>query len=204
MIVDNKKILITGGAGMIGSHLVSLLSKSGYKCIVIDNLWRGKKKYLENIRNFDISRDFIYADLEEISLKEFQDLGEIDSIIHLADIVAGINYVFNNEAEIFRKNNIINSKIINFASNIKLDKFLYVGTACSFPKQLQVGSDSILKEQDLFPAEPESAYGWSKLIGTLEMRYNFKNKDINSSTLFLHNVYGPHCDYSKSKSQVIT
>ena len=203
MVQIGKRILITGGAGMIGSRLVNLMSELGYKCLVIDNLWRGKIKYLKDIKNFNISKDFVNADIEKISFKEFEKLGKIDSIIHLADIVAGINYVFNNEGEIFRKNNVINSKIISYAERIELDKFLYVGTACSFPKQLQVGVDSILKESDLFPAEPESAYGWSKLIGTLEMEYRFKNKNINSSTLFLHNVYGPNCDYSKSKSQVI-
>lgn len=198
-----KNILITGGAGMIGSNLVEKMLNLGYQITVIDNLWRGKLKYLENIDLFNVEKYFHKIDLSNISSNELLDLGDFDGIIHLADIVAGIDYVFKNEGEIFRKNNKINSTIIEYARKTNVKKFIYVGTACSFPKQLQTSKNSVLKEENLFPADPESAYGWSKLVGSLEMRYIFKNTSIQNTTLFLHNVYGPNCDYSKKKSQVI-
>ncbi len=188
---------------MIGSRLVELMLKNSFEVTVIDNLWRGKFKYLQNIEGFDIDNNFINQDL---SINEpFESLKEksFDYIIHLADIVAGIGYVFGNEGYIFNVNNKINSNVVRYALEINVDKFIYVGTACSFPKDLQNGIDSILCESDLFPADPESAYGWSKLVGSLEMRFLFQNSGINYTTLMLHNVYGPNCDFSQGKSQVI-
>ena len=57
------KFLITGGAGMIGSRLVKLMVEKSYEVAVIDNLWRGKLKYLENIKGFDVEKNFINQDL---------------------------------------------------------------------------------------------------------------------------------------------
>ena len=189
---------------MIGSRLVELMVKNFCEVTVFDNLWRGKLKYLENIEGFDIKNNFVNQDLSiNNPFKCLNDCESFDYIIHLADIVAGIGYVFGNEAYIFDINNRINSNVVKFALENKVEKFIYVGTACSFPKDLQKGINSILFENDLFPADPESAYGWSKLIGSLEMRYLFKNSKIKNTTLMLHNVYGPNCDFSPGKSQVI-
>ena len=133
------KIIITGIAGMIGSYVTRELVAQGHQVVGIDNLWRGKLTYIENISGFDISKDFYELDLSSVKdidaiLKIFEGA---DCIIHLADIVAGIGYVFNNEYSVFRQNLLINSNVISLASKIKVKKFLYVGTACSFPMQLQ-------------------------------------------------------------------
>ena len=189
---------------MIGSRLVELMLKNSYEVTVIDNLWRGKLKYLENIKGFDVEKNFINQDLSVNNPFQILKKGmTFDYIIHLADIVAGIGYVFGNEGYIFNINNKINSNVVKYALDINVDKFIYVGTACSFPKDLQKGINSILRESDLFPADPESAYGWSKLIGSLEMRFLFQDSQIKNTTLMLHNVYGPNCDFSPGKSQVI-
>ncbi len=189
---------------MIGSRLVKLMVEKSYEVTVIDNLWRGKLKYLENIKGFDVEKNFINQDLSVNNPFQFLKKGmTFDFIIHLADIVAGIGYVFGNEGYIFNINNKINSNVVKYALDINVDKFIYVGTACSFPKDLQKGINSILRESDLFPADPESAYGWSKLVGSLEMRFLFQDSKIKNTTLMLHNVYGPNCDFSPGKSQVI-
>jgi nucleoside-diphosphate-sugar epimerase len=87
-------------------------------------------------------------------------------------------------------------------SNVK--GFLYIGTACSFPEFLQDKLDyQLLLEEDLYPALPESAYGWSKLMGQYETELLSKESNIKTCTLMLHNVYGAPCDFSEEKSQVI-
>ena len=199
------KIVITGIAGMIGSYLTRKLITEGHHIIGIDNLWRGKLSNLENISGFDISRDFYRLDLADNNniSRVLEVINNADCIIHLADIVAGIGYVFNNEYSIFRQNLLINSNMISLALKIKVDKFLYVGTACSYPLHLQNGIDSILNEEMLFPANPESSYGWSKLMGTLEMQYAFKKTNTKYCTLMLHNVYGKYTDCESKSSQVI-
>ena len=97
------KICITGGAGMIGSALLRKLSNKGYEIIVIDNLWRGKVENINTIENWDFNNNFHNIDLSDTNNEEklLKILESTDVLIHLADIVAGIGYVFNNQYEIF-------------------------------------------------------------------------------------------------------
>ncbi len=199
------KILITGGAGLIGSNLCKNLISNGYEVYVVDNLWRGKLENLKDNNNYiiDIKNNFFNFDLRELEncLKVTKD---IDLIIHLADIVAGINFVFDNELFIFRSNLLINSNILNSAIENNVSKILYVGTACSYPLERQNKLNlPPLKEDEVYPANPESSYGWSKLMGEYEMELANKLKHIETGTLRLHNVYGPPCEISPEKSQVI-
>ena len=71
---------------------------------------------------------------------------------------------------------------------------IYVGTACSYPKEKQIslGAKPFI-EEDAYPAHPES-YGWSKLMGEYELLFIEENNLIKASVLRLHNVYGPPCE----------
>lgn len=203
-----NKILVTGGCGMIGSNLVKRLVKEGFDVYVMDNLWRGKLEYLNDQKGnpvIDIDTHFYNIDLSMgwgIDSVVFH----MDYIIHLADIVAGIDYVFGNQGELFRQNNLINTNLfhsVRKAGKERIKGLLYVGTACSFPLTRQNSLDVIpLKEEELFPALPESAYGWSKLMGQLEIGFLEKETGVPCCTLMFHNVYGSPCDYGK-RSQVI-
>lgn len=203
-----KSVMITGGCGMIGSNLVKRLVKEGWDVYVADNLWRGKQEYLndengEPVINMDthfFKRDLaVFKQAEEI-------VGITDYIIHLADIVAGIDYVFTNQGELFRANNLINSNLfsaVRKAGRDRIQGLIYIGTACSFPLTRQnTVNPAPLREEELFPAYPESAYGWSKLMGQLEIDYLEKETGIPCCTLMFHNVYGTPTDYGK-RSQVI-
>lgn len=203
-----SKILVTGGCGMIGSNLVKRLVKEGHEVNVIDNLWRGKKEYLNDendIPVIDMNTNFFNIDL---SINEGIDeiVEKSEYVIHLADIVAGIDYVFSNQGDLFRLNNLINTNLfhsVRKAGKDKIKGLIYVGTACSYPLTRQNSLDVIpLKEEELFPALPESAYGWSKLVGQLEVGFLEKEAGIPCCTLQFHNVYGSPCDYGE-RSQVI-
>lgn len=199
------RICVTGGAGMIGSRLVRALCETGRNVTVVDNLWRGKLSNLSGISGFDINRDFHNLDLSDASTaRKCTSLFESsDAVIHLADIVAGIGYVFNNQYEVFRVNNLINTNTFRSIADAHVKRVLYAGTACSFPKKLQLSLESVLVEDQLFPAEPESAYGWSKLMGSLELQFMAERQGMQTTTLMLHNVYGPNCDIDPKRSQVI-
>jgi len=202
-----SKIIVTGGAGMIGSNLVKKLVSLDHEVLVIDNLWRGKKEYLKDADTgkfvIDTNRQFFNIDLSE-RIEELDPFIGTEYIIHLADIVAGIGYVFNNQGSLFRQNLLINSNTIDFAKRLNVKGFLYAGTACSFPAELQDSFDyNLLKEEELYPANPESAYGWSKLMGVYESDLLASESDISVLSLLFHNVYGSPCDFSEEKSQVI-
>jgi GDP-D-mannose 3', 5'-epimerase len=198
------KIVVTGGAGMIGSNLCARLLADGHDVVAIDNLWRGSLANLRDTCGDAYDRvTFVNADLA--SMGEWcEHLRGADCVYHLADIVAGIGYVFGNENSIFRRNLLINASVATACELMRVGRYVYVGTACSFPLHLQNGVDAApLKESDQFPAHPESAYGWSKLMGELDAGYMAKYAGIETVTLVFHNVYGTPCDYKSDRAQVL-
>jgi nucleoside-diphosphate-sugar epimerase len=199
------KILVTGGAGMIGSNLVKKLVHNGYDVFVADNLWRGKKEYLflDKTNMIIPAKNFYKLDLRDYE-NCLKVTNEMDIVVHLADIVAGINYVFSNESSVYRSNLLINTNTLRACITNKVKKYIYAGTACSYPKSKQSFVDPPpFKEEDVYPAEPESAYGWSKLMGEYEAELAFKEKLIDIEILRLHNVYGSPAELDPSMSQVI-
>ena len=196
------RILVTGGAGMIGSNLVKTLISQNHDVTVVDNYWRGKLNYLKN-DDVLVTSKIINADLRDYS-KTLEVIQGFDFVFHLADIVAGINYVFDNQLFLWRSNIMINSNVINARIENNIKNLVYVGTACSYPKEKQsyIGPP-LFKEEDAYPAEPESSYGWSKLMGEYEAELALETGKINVGILRLHNVYGPPCELDPDKSQVI-
>ena len=199
------KILVTGGAGLIGSNVVKRFIELGHEVYVADNLWRGKKDNLFQEKNpiIDFDSHFLEVDLRiyENCLLASKD---IDTVIHLADIVAGINFVFANELFLYRANIVMNSNMLDASIKNNVKKYIYVGTACSYPEEMQSKlNPPPFKEEDAYPANPESSYGWSKLMGEYECELAQKEGLIDTGILRLHNVYGPPCEMSPEKSQVI-
>ena len=132
------RVLVTGGAGLIGSNLVHRLIGQGIETIVVDNLWRGKEENLmdKGVPILDFDQEFFKYDLTDY--KSCLELTRgIDVVIHLADVVAGIKFVFSNQLFVYRNNIMINSNMLNAAIEHNVHKYIYVGTACSYPMDKQ-------------------------------------------------------------------
>ena len=136
---------------MIGSNLVRVLALMGDDVYVVDNLWRGKLDYLRDDDGkeiIDFKTRFYNRDLSIAG--SCDDLVQkVDYVVHLADVVAGIDFVFDNQGLLFRQNILINSNVINSARKAKghLKGFLYAGTAPSTYSnhmQTQVVQDTTL------------------------------------------------------------
>lgn len=205
---SGKRILVTGGAGFIGSWLVEALVRMGSDVFVVDNLWRGS---LENLRREDgtswipLSSHFLLGDLRDYHVALSACLkSKPDLVFHLADIVAGIDFVFTNEPFLFRANILINTNMFAAVQEAGIPHCVYLGTACSYPKTLQAKPGGVpLVEEQVYPADPESAYGWSKLMGEYEATLLAKNSERQLGILRLQNVYGPRSILSIKRSQVI-
>ena len=191
---------------MIGANLVRRLVQNGHRVTVVDNLWRGKLEYLKDESGeyiIDVEKNFHQLDLT-IPGQIDELLHDVDYVCHLADIVAGVDYIFSNEWQVFQANMQINMNVLRSVAEYSLKGYLYVGTACSFPHTLQTGVDARpLVENDMYPAWPESSYGWSKMMGIYESELMHSATGIPTANLILHNVYGTPCDISPEKSQVI-
>jgi nucleoside-diphosphate-sugar epimerase len=205
---SGKRILVTGGAGFIGSWLVEGLARLGADVFVVDNLWRGS---LENLKKDEIdhwlpiSNRFMFGDLREYHTALSAVLwSKPDLVFHLADIVAGIDFVFSNEPFIYRANIMINTNMYTAIHEAGVRNLVYLGTACSYPQKLQEkpGREPLMENQ-VYPADPESAYGWSKLLGEYEAGLLEKYSNVNLGLLRLHNIYGPRALLTKKRSQVI-
>lgn len=118
--------------------------------------------------------------------------------------MGGIHFVFNNEEFVFRQNILIDTNVISACLYNNIQTYIYVGTACSFPKQLQMQAGIVaLKEDQTYPAEPESSYGWSKLMGEYHAQIARESGKLNVGLLRFHNVYGPGASFDPRHSQVI-
>lgn len=191
---------------MIGSNLVRRLVAEGHEVHVADNLWRGRLANLCDNEHalIDLDRCFHELDLAAPHALDTLLATGFDAVFHLADVVAGIGYVFANEGFLFRQNVLINSNVMESIRRQPVGAFVYVGTACSFPAAKQYGTEAPpLREEDQYPAAPESAYGWSKLMGEYEALLLEREAGVPVSVLSLHNVYGAPTDFEGPRSQVI-
>lgn len=190
---------------MIGSNLTKRLDELQHDVNIVDNLWRGSR---QNLRLFFdeefLEERLIVGDLTNQAFCDEVTEG-FEMVFHLADVVAGIGYVFGNQFSIWQRNVLINSNMLASAVKQGCNHYIYVGTACSYPAHLtsSIGTGETLREEDAYPANPESAYGWSKLMGEYALQLAYEESQINGSILRLHNVYGFPTEFRGDKAQVI-
>jgi nucleoside-diphosphate-sugar epimerase len=202
MTSNVDRAFVTGCAGMIGSNTARQLLAEGIEVVGVDNLWRGR---LENFADLMAHPKFTFRHADIAADQDWhRDMRPSDALVHIADIVAGIGYVFANEWSVFQKNLLINTAVARVVNVAQPARFIYLGTACSYPQGLQRSvAGSVLSEAAKFPADPESGYGWSKLAGEIEFRLATKDTRTRFTVLDLHNVYGWPCVYRGPTAQVI-
>jgi len=182
------KILVTGGAGFIGSHLVKALVENNYEVIVIDNLSTGKKEYLpENI-------EFYQKDITEEGA--FDEIEGVDTIIHLA---AQVDARASVDDPLFdAQNNIIGTiACLEYAKEQGVKKFVFASTCGVY------GNQQELPIPESASTEPISAYGLSKLCAEQYIQYYQRIYNLDTAILRFANIYGPR-QYRGENSGVIS
>jgi UDP-glucose 4-epimerase len=195
------EILVTGGAGFIGSHLVKKLVNEGHKVTVIDNLERGNLIFLEGV----ISKiNFFKKDLRKYSQihKFFKNK---ECVIHLASKVGGIGTYVSKPYEVMSSNLSIDSNVLKAVISYEIKNYFYASSAHIYPKSLQTVKDSPkILENEAYPADPELSYGWAKLIGEKAIEAAVKEYDfLNASIARFIGIYGPNQDYNLETGSVI-
>lgn len=186
-----SKILVTGGAGFIGSHLVDALIKKGQRVIVVDNLLTGKKE------NINPRAKFYKIDVCSNKLNSVFKREKPDFVFHLA---AQINVRYSIEDPIFdAQSNIIGG--LNILENCRkygVKKIIFSSTGGA----MYGLSPKIIPTPEAHPALPIAPYGISKLTTEKYLDFYFKVFGIPYIALRLANVYGPRQD-TKGEAGVI-
>ena len=178
----NANILVTGGAGFIGSHLATKLTQQGHQVKVLDNLSTGKLSNIENlIKNGSV--DFIKGDIRDTSVVK-EAVSGIDVVFHLAAQISVplsiLNPELNHEVNVKGTSNLLNASI-----SAGVAKFLFASSCAVYGEPIYLPID------EAHPTNPISPYAESKLLSEQEcIRLSNENK-IESVVVRFFNVYGP-------------
>jgi GDP-L-fucose synthase len=180
---DGKDILVTGGAGFLGTQVVKELKNRG-----VDE------------RNIRIPRS------KDTDLRKWDNcvkvVKDIDIVIHLAAKVGGIGFNMEHPAELFYDNAIMGIQLIEAARQENVEKCVIVGTVCAYPKFTPVP----FKEEDLwngYPEETNAPYGLAKKMLLVQSQAYRNQYGFNSIYLLPVNLYGPGDNFDPQSSHVI-
>jgi GDP-D-mannose 3',5'-epimerase len=189
---EKKRVLVTGGAGFIGSNLTEDLVSLGAAVRVVDNLERGKREYLSKVLD---RVEFVNADLrKEETCREV--CRGIEIVFHLAARVGGIGYYLSKPGEVILQNTMIDSFMVEAVLEERVQRYFYASSAHVYPIELQMAPDApLIKEEQVLPAHPELSYGWAKLIAEKQIEYVAQeNTSFRAAVARLIGVFGKNQD----------
>lgn len=194
---EGKRVLVTGGAGFIGSHLAKRLLELGCKVYVADNFSRGRKEDIEPVLDEIQLHTVDLTNLENCLLAT----KGINYVFHLAASVGGIQYIKKENVEGSTPSLLMNTNMLEAAARNKVERFLFASSACIYrEKKLQLNE---FKEEDGFPADPATTYGWAKIMGEIQCKSYYLDYGIKTSVVRLFNCYGENENLDPKWSHVI-
>mgnify|MGYP005845085927 CR=1 FL=1 len=178
------RVLVTGAGGFIGHHLVTFLREKGY--------W---------VRGVDIKYpEFTPVDADEFELLDLrrwdnclQATRGIDEVYALAADMGGMGFISCHHSQILHNNALINLHTIEAARLNGVARYFYTSSACVYPEYRQMNADvTPLKEEDVYPAQPQDAYGWEKLLTEQLCRHYYSDYGLETRVARFHNIFGPY------------
>ena len=180
---EQTKVLVTGAGGFIGHHLVTYLKNQGY--------WvRGVDIKVPEYTEIDADQ------FELLDLRRWENCLEatrgVDEVYALAADMGGMGFISAHHAEILHNNSLINIHTLEAARQNGVQRYLYTSSACIYPEFKQLDANvTPLKEEDAYPAQPQDAYGWEKLIAERLCLHYREEYAIETRIVRFHNIFGP-------------
>jgi GDP-L-fucose synthase len=197
---DGRKVLVTGGAGFIGSHVVEdLLARSpSVRVVVADALPSERAVFLSGVRE--------RISYERADLRSEADCARVcegaEAVLHVAAKVGGLGYNLSHPATMFRENVRMASRMLEAAQLAGAERFLLVSSACVYPRHCPIPTP----ETEGFSGWPEptnEGYGWAKRMGEFEAMAVHKEFGLRVAIARPYNAYGPRDNFDPASSHVI-
>ena len=184
--MSSKTVLVAGGGGFIGGHLVARLRDEGYTDIRSVDIKPQDDWYqvFEDVEN-------VVADLKLREECEAACRG-VSEVYNLAADMGGMGFIENNKA-LCMLSVLINTHLLHAAQEAKVERYFYASSACVYNADKQRNEAvTPLKESDAYPAMPEDGYGWEKLFSERMCRHFREDFGLETRVARFHNVYGPY------------
>ena len=194
----NKKVLVGGGAGFVGSYLVELLLIEGAEVSVIDNLSRGR---IENLSKVIDSIKFYNLDMRNIDNCRQASSGQ-DVVMNLASPAFGVEYSLTHHGEMLTDVTLTGFNALRAAWLEGVKRFLVVSSSCVYPDDACIPT----KETEAMRGEPEkvnAGYGWGKRMVELQGQYYAKEYGMEVAIARPFNAYGPRENIDLKKAHVM-
>ncbi|GGI46254.1 GDP-L-fucose synthase [Paenibacillus marchantiophytorum] len=182
-MLTDKRIVVTGGAGFLGHHVVKKLKEKGYNHI-----------FVPRSKDYNLITESGIANM-------FHDM-KPDYIIHLAAVVGGIGANRENPGKYFYDNLMMGTQLMEQSRVFGVEKFVAIGTICAYPKHTPVP----FSENDLwagYPEETNAPYGLAKKMMLVQSQAYRDQYNFNSVYLLPVNLYGPRDNFDPNTSHVI-
>lgn len=196
-MTKKKTAIVCGAGGFIGGHLVNRLKEEGY--------WVRGVDIKEHEHDNNHADDVVTGDLRDIEVCQALFDRPIDEVYQLAADMGGAGYLFTgeNDAAVMHNSVLINLNMLETSRLNGTKKIFYSSSACVYPEHNQMDpSNPDCAEHTVYPASPDSEYGWEKLFSErLYLTYH-KNYSMEVRIGRFHNIFGPQGTWMGGKEKV--
>lgn len=191
-----RSALVCGAGGFIGNHLVKRLKREGFWVRGVD---LKRPEFAETVAD-----DFVVGDLRDPSLYRSLLDRPVQQVYQLAADMGGAGYLFtgDNDAAVMHNSALINLNVVHFSQAHGVERVFYSSSACVYPAYNQADPDNPkCTEDSVYPADPDSEYGWEKLFSERLYLSFARNSSLRVRIARFHNIFGPEGTWDGGKEK---